>query len=290
MLWFGSGVTFNSLIVYVAYNLDKVLVGRFWGTEALGIYGRAYQLINLPIENINTTVAQVAYPALSRLQNDPVRLRSYFLRGYSLFLALLLPLSAACALFAEDIITVLLGAKWLDCAPIFRLLTPTMVVFALINPCAWVLVATGRVAKSVKMALIIAPAVVVGYTAGLDRGPEGVAVGFSAAMAVVAVPLLVWAHRGSSITGRDIIKALAPAVMSIAVAAAVTYSTGRYTALVEPVLLRLVVETGILFGVFWAVLLFPLGQRQAVMTVFREFRPSRKEEPMPETIGAGGMT
>ena len=83
MLHFGGSVTLNGLIVYVAYNAEKVLLGRFWGAEALGFYGRAYQLINLPTEQLNTAVGWVAFPALSRLQNDPVLFRKYFLGGYS---------------------------------------------------------------------------------------------------------------------------------------------------------------------------------------------------------------
>jgi len=79
MLTYGGTVTLNSVIVYIAYNTDKVLLGRFWGAATLGIYGRAYQLISLPTENLNTTIGQVAFPALSRLQNDPRRLRNYFL-------------------------------------------------------------------------------------------------------------------------------------------------------------------------------------------------------------------
>lgn len=38
MLMFGGKVTLSNMIVYVAYNADKVLLGRFWGAEALGIY------------------------------------------------------------------------------------------------------------------------------------------------------------------------------------------------------------------------------------------------------------
>ena len=119
MLQYGGTVTLNNVIVYLAYNADKVLLGRFWGAETLGIYGRAYQLINLPTENLNSTIGLVAFPALSRLQNDPVRLRSYFLKGYSLFLSLVIPITMGCALFAEEIILVFLGSKWHEATPCF---------------------------------------------------------------------------------------------------------------------------------------------------------------------------
>src|SRR5689334_14217776 len=51
MLRFGGTITLNNLIVYFAYNFDKLLLGRFWGADALGLYGRAYQLINVPTSN-----------------------------------------------------------------------------------------------------------------------------------------------------------------------------------------------------------------------------------------------
>ncbi len=90
MMRFGGTLTLNGLVMYVASNFEKVLLGRFWGAEALGIYGRAYQLIRIPTDNLNSTVGDVAFSALSRIQDDPGRLRRYFLKGYSFVLALTL--------------------------------------------------------------------------------------------------------------------------------------------------------------------------------------------------------
>ena len=67
MLRFGGTLTLDGIVVYLAYNLDKVLLGRWWGAQALGLYGRAYQLVNLPTGNLNNAVGEVAFPALSRV-------------------------------------------------------------------------------------------------------------------------------------------------------------------------------------------------------------------------------
>src|SRR5262249_12232017 len=143
MMRFGGTITLNGLVSYMASNFDKVLLGRFWGVDALGIYGRAYQLINIPTDNLNSAAGEVAFSALSRLQDEPVRLKSYFLKGYSLVLALTVPTTVACFLFAHDITGALLGAQWAAAAGVFRLLAPTMLVFAIINPLFWLMSSLG---------------------------------------------------------------------------------------------------------------------------------------------------
>src|SRR5262249_39079569 len=98
LMRFGGTMTLNGLVVYIASNFDKVLLGRFWGAEAIGLYGRAYQLIRIPTDNLNGAIGEVAFAALSRIQNDNDRLKRYFLKGYSLVLAVTLPITVACAL------------------------------------------------------------------------------------------------------------------------------------------------------------------------------------------------
>ena len=170
-------ITLNGLVVYLAYNADKVMLGRFWGAEVLGLYGRAYQLISLPTDNLNSTIGWVMFPALSRVQDDPNRLRSYFLKGYGIFLAIVIPVTVACGLFAQEIVLVLLGAQWHESVPVFRLLTPTILAFAFINPLGCLMQASGRAMRSLKISFVIAPVVILGYLLGLPYGPKGVALG-----------------------------------------------------------------------------------------------------------------
>ena len=269
MLLFGGTITLNSVVMYVAYNADKVLLGRFWGSEALGIYGRAYQLINLPTENLNSTLGSVAFPALSRVQDDPERLRRYFLKGYSLFLALVTPITMGCALFADDIVRVFLGAKWHEASAVFRLMAPTIIIFALVNPLAWLMVASGRAGRSLRIAFVIAPVIVLGYVIGLRNGPHGVAAGFTTAMALLVVPIVWWAKHGTLITGRDILSTVMKPFLSILLGAAATWAAGDFVAHLQPTFLRLVVESGILFGVYLLVLLFGMKQMAVYVDLFR---------------------
>ena len=269
MLAFGGAVTLNNLIIYIAYNADKVLIGRFWGAAALGIYGRAYQLINMPNENLYSTIGVVAFPALSRVQADPARLRTAFLKGYSLFLSLVMPITVGCAFFANDIVLVFLGPKWQDAASIFRLLAPATLGFAFINPFAWLMLAGGRAGRFLKIAMIFTPVLITSYALGLRHGPHGVAIGFSIGMAVCTLPFQLCAKHGTSITLRDLFKAMAPSVMSIATGAALTFAAQSVVQRLGQPFERLVTESAILFGIYLLTLLFIMKQKTVYADLLR---------------------
>ncbi|MBV6433908.1 MAG: Lipopolysaccharide biosynthesis protein WzxC [Bryobacteraceae bacterium] len=280
MMRFGGTITVNGLIVYIAYNLEKVLLGRYWGATAIGIYGRAYQLINIPTENLVGATGGVAFSALSRLQDDPVRLKSYFLKGYSLVLALTIPITLACALFAGDLIRVVLGPKWHDAVPIFQLLAPTILIFAMINPLAWLLFALGMVARSLKVALVLAPLVIVGYIIGLPHGPTGVALAYSAVMTVWAIPHIAWCVHGTVISLRDILTTVSRPLVSGLVSAGLAFAAQlSYGDLLSP-LPRLLLGGSLLLAVYLGMLLYVMKQKSFYLDLFARLlkRPPAEEQ------------
>jgi O-antigen/teichoic acid export membrane protein len=279
LLRFGGTLTLNGLVVYLGYNLEKVLLGRYWGAEALGIYGRAYQLVNIPTSNLNSAAGGVAFAALSRVQDDPPRLKSYFLKGYSLVLGLTLPLTIACTLFADDLITVLLGPKWFGTATIFRLLAPTIMVFGLINPLGWLLYATGMVGRSLRVGLVLAPVVISGYLIGLAHGPTGVALGYSSVLLLWVVPHIAWCVHGTVVSLRDIASALSrPLVSGITAAALPLVLLLFYGHLLSP-LLRLIMGSALFGVVYVTMLLGVMRQKVFYMNLLRGFlRPSPTED------------
>ena len=272
MMRFGGTVTLNVLVVYIAYNLEKVLLGRYWGAEVIGLYGRAYQLINIPTDNMNSAVGEVAFSALSRVQDDPGRLRNYFLKGYSLVIGVTLPMTLACALFANDLISVLLGPKWMEAAPIFRLLAPTILIFGMINPLGWLLFALGLVGRSLKIALVIAPLVIAGYVAGLHYGPKGVALGYSAAMMVWVIPHMAWCVHGTGISMRDIGLAVSRPLLSGIAAAVLAFGVQfLYGQSLSPIA-RLALGGIVLLVAYLGMLLYVMGQKAFYMDLVRGFK------------------
>jgi len=269
MMRFGGTVTLNSIVVYVAYNVEKVLLGRFWGADALGIYGRAYQLVNLPAENLNSAIGEVAFSALSRIKDDTNRLRSYFLKGYSLVVSVTLPITIAGILFADDVILVVLGPKWSDVAPIFRLLAPTILVFAMINPMWWLLAATGLVGRSLKIGLVLAPLVILSYVVGLPYGPRGVALAYSTIMMLWLIPHLAWCVHGTGVSLKHVMRAISRPLLSAT--AATVLAAGVVLLLPEsfPPIGRLLIGVPVLLVAFVGMLFYVMGQKGFYVDLLR---------------------
>lgn len=261
MLRFGGTVTLNGVVVYIAYNIDKVLLGRFWGADALGIYARAYYLIDIPTSNINAAIGGVIFSALSRLQDDHSRLKLYFLKGYSLVVSMTLPITVFSAVFADEIILIALGPKWKAAAVIFRLMAPTILVFGMINPLYWFLLSVGLQKRSLNIAFFIAPWAIASYLIGLPFGAEGVALAFSAALTLFLVPCLVWCVHGTMISAGELFKSVSRPFLSALAAGLVAYIFHASTAHVFNAGVMLLLGGSIMLSTYLGVLLFALGQR-----------------------------
>ena len=274
LIRFGGTITLNGLVVYIAYNMDKILIGRFWGADALGLYGRAYQLINIPTSTINTAIGGVTFSALSRVQNDSTRLKRYFLQGYSIMVSISIPLTIFSALWANDIILVLLGPKWNDAALIFRLLTPTILIFGMIDPLFWLMISTGLQERSLKIAVVIACLVIASYLIGLPYGPQGVALAFSVAMTLWVTPHIIWCLHGTVVSVWDLLSIIARPLLAGIMAAALTVLLQSFCDQFQSHLLWLAFAGGVMFILYALILLFVFGQKDFYLEILKNLKPA----------------
>ena len=272
MLVFGGVITLNNLVVYCAYNLEKVLLGRFWGADVLGLYGRAYYLVNIPTESLNTTIGTVAFSALSRVQGDPNLLRQYFMKGYSFVLSMTLPITIGFALFADDVIFIALGPKWEGATEIFRILTPTVLIFGIINPLGWLLISSGFQKRSLQISLVLAPLVIIAYLLGLPYGPKGVAFSYSAILTLWIVPHVFWCTRGTVISPLDILHAISSPFISALVSGLVAYLVQIVAQYKNNVLFNFFLESTVMLLVYTVMMMFVFSNKDMYIDLFRQLK------------------
>jgi len=265
---FGGKVTLNSAIVYIAYNLDKILIGRVWGATALGTYGRAYQLISLPTDNLIGAIGGVAFAGLSRVSHDQSLLRSYFLKGFKIILSVIVPIAAFFLVFAEELVWILLGPKWNEVVPIFRLLIPTLLVLAIINPPGWLLFALGMIGRSLKIGIVIAVLVITAVVIGLPHGPQGVALGLSTALMLWVVPHIFWSVKGTNVSPSDLFRQMAMPLLAGAIATLVAIGLAWFLGEFLTPVWRALLGGAVLLATYLAVLLYPTRDRDFYVGLF----------------------
>ena len=61
------------MLNYFNSRIDQLVVGTLLGSQALGYYSMAFNLVLQPISRINPVLTQVAFPVLSKVLSDTVR-------------------------------------------------------------------------------------------------------------------------------------------------------------------------------------------------------------------------
>jgi len=185
LLHFGLGSGTSSWINYIALNADNFIVGRTLGAASLGLYARAYTLMNLPYTYAASVMSGVLFPAFAQIQEDVPRLRRAYLVMTRLTALVAAGSMGTMAIAAPYLIRTLYGSRWNGAVTPLQILCGAGYFRALYNIGGIVAQATGQVYGELRRQLLYAVLVVGGALAGSRYGLAGVAIGV--AFAIVAM-------------------------------------------------------------------------------------------------------
>jgi PST family polysaccharide transporter len=222
MIAFGGHLTGFGIVNYFARNFDNILLGRFYGAGVLGLYSRAYNIMMLPISQIRNPLELVAIPALSHIQNEPVRYKKYYIKLITMISFITMPLMVFLFVCADEVIDLLLGSKWSGAAGIFKILAIAAFIQPVISLSGLVLVSLGQSKRYFTFGIINSIIIVTSFVLGLPWGAIGVAVGYTIATYVLLAPTLWYCFRRSPISITDFFSAISrPAVASLCMGGAI---------------------------------------------------------------------
>jgi O-antigen/teichoic acid export membrane protein len=260
LMYFGGGFTIARVLNYTALQGDNLVAGRWLGAEALGIYGRAYQLLVFPVNLISSMVDQVLFPSMAKIQDDPQRLEAAYRRGISLIALVFAPISVAALVLAPELILVLLGPAWIEVVDPFRILAVGMLFRASYKMSDSVARATGAVYKRAWRQGIYALFVVVGAWIGQHWGVTGVATGVLVAL---TVNFILMAHLSFSLTAMTWQRFLMAHLPALLLAAFTLLEIGAIVSLLRnltlPALIILLASSAVT-GVTLLILLYSMPQ------------------------------
>jgi PST family polysaccharide transporter len=212
ILSFGGGITGFNVASFFSRNLDNALIGKFWGAQQLGVYSKAYQMLLMPMQQINAPLVAVAVPALSRLVDTPARYRAAYLKILEKISILSMPGVVFMIATSDWLILFLLGPQWGGTARIFAVLGLAAVIQPVTRTTLWLFTTQGRGREIFTWGVMSAIIAVVSIIAGLPWGAVGVAASYAATDLFLGMPLLFWyaGRRGPVRTG-DLYRTIFPA-------------------------------------------------------------------------------
>jgi teichuronic acid exporter len=273
-LQFGGHVIVSLIALNCYQRLDNLTAGRMLGPAALGLYGMAWTLANVPLEKVTTLVTTVIPSYLAQLQEDPVALRRY-LRNLTEGLALAtFPATVGLGLVAPELIPLALGRRWVGVVPSLEILSIYAAFRSIVALLPKLLTAVGNprfVMWNDLAALVILPA---SFYVGSRWGIVGIAWGWVVAYPIIAVPLYRKTFLTIGMKTSEYIRALRPALDATIVMTAAVLLVKYVIPAREPLPLRLALEiiTGVICygGTLW------LGYRQRVAAFVKMAKSFRR--------------
>jgi len=182
-LRFGWGYLGSQTLMYATSNVDSVVLGATWGKVELGFYSRAFQILMVPLNQIQAPLTRVALPVLSRVQEDTARLARYVGKAQLVVCYVTTLVLALAAALAEPAVAVLFGPGWEPVAPMLALLAVGGVFRSAASVAYWTYLARGETGALFRLQLWTRPLMIGLVAAGAPWGGRGVAAGFALANA-----------------------------------------------------------------------------------------------------------
>jgi O-antigen/teichoic acid export membrane protein len=225
LMEYGVGQSITRMGVILANQADNLVVGRWLGAVALGIYSRAYQLMQVPTALLTDVLDRVLFPTMARVQDEPGRLASAYLRATAALALVALPVGVVAAVLAPELVAVAFDSRWQSLVAPFQVLALGMMFRAGIRMSDSLSRATGKVFRRAWRHWLYAGLVFLGAWVGLHWGVTGVAVGVLGALFINYLLMAQLSLSVTQLSWAQFAQAQLPALRLTLVVAAVTAAT-----------------------------------------------------------------
>lgn len=127
LMRFGRWIFAIGVISVMADAAIRWIVTNRLGVAELGLYFMAARLAYLPYQVITELVGEVAFPMYAQLQKNRAKATRAFRTVFVSMLALLLPTSLIMIVLIPDLVTVVLGERWIGATTVMQLLVAVCV-------------------------------------------------------------------------------------------------------------------------------------------------------------------
>lgn len=203
---YGKWITASSILNFFYSQGDDAFVGWFLSATSLGFYQYAYRIADMPSQEVSEVIANVTFPAYSRLQDDSAQLRDALVRSLRIVAFATYPMAFGIALVAPSFVPLVLGDQWTPMIGAMQLLAIYGLLHALTRNFGSIWKAIGRpdIIAKVSAVRVVCIAILI-WPATAQWGIEGTAATVVGVYIFPMLPLDIYMTvKTTDITAMDI--------------------------------------------------------------------------------------
>lgn len=136
--------TGTQFIDYLSSRLDILIIGKLLGTETLGVYNLAKEILLKAMTMINGIANKVALPIFAFIQEDLEMMRENYCKLIKIITYISIPIFVLIGSVSIPLVDILYGVDYADVAPIMMIFSISFIFVCIGNPVGNVVTAEGR--------------------------------------------------------------------------------------------------------------------------------------------------
>jgi PST family polysaccharide transporter len=216
MLKYGLNIVVLDTLANLLNNADYLFIGRYLGTEALGVYTLGFRIPDMVLTQFARIVSEVIFPVYVKMRDNAESLNRNFARSLQYVSLITIPMGLGIALTAEPFVLAFFTDKWVEAIPVIRAIAIYALLLSLFRNAGSFYKAQGRPEVLTYLTIVRLAILLPALWFTLSRYQSIVAVAWvQAAVAFISGVLsLVVAGRMFHISSREILVQFIPATIS----------------------------------------------------------------------------
>lgn len=186
LVHFSVPVLGADMMNYAYRQGDNLIIGKALGSQSLGYYSLAQQIMLYPLTQVSSVIVRVLFPALSRIQDDKDRVRHAYIKAVGAIAVVTFPLMTGLFILADSVVLVVFGEQWQPMTDVLIILCWVGLVQSVSTTVGTIYLSMGKPKIAFYFTLFATPVFLLAFLIGVNWGISGVAIAYLAATVVVS--------------------------------------------------------------------------------------------------------
>lgn len=173
---YGFNLMLAGIIGKIFNQARGMIIGIKYQASDLSFYNRGESLPNILCNNINGTMENILLPALSKLQDKPLEMKSGIRRSIMTSTYILTPMMFGLSSTADKVIPIVFSETWMPSVAFLRVISIGYCFHILSSTNLMAIKAIGRSDIALKLEFIKKPIFILLLLIGMQFGPLGIAI------------------------------------------------------------------------------------------------------------------